>query len=329
MFTPTGLLKMVVCPGGSECTAINCIFSHDFDEKTSHEDDIKSIEMLGVTQPANQSPAPEPQAKRRKLSNGLADNTSPRSAASVASFPGEDSATDTAPEKTTIQTRETHHNQDKDLVDKSSAERKSASTKGTSAIVIGRSSAPTPEKPSISKASGTGTPKSSPGDRRTTAGVTPAAAQPRSTAGRTVNPPISELRPRPLRDKSISVAQQLQRKTYLKHIFAEMKRLNAMMVKSGSKDKVEVIMDEAALMQASIEVEYEVAQEQPSTVYSNYIRRRIADLKKMKMADWTVYVQKTIMTKDNDTDTLQSKVSAATEIKTGLSVEQELKSTLR
>lgn len=321
MFTPTGLLKMVVCPGGNECTTINCIFSHEFNAVAKPDEIADSLDLPKISEPATSSSVPEPQAKRRKLSSGAPVET-PSQHPQMKSLKT-DIHTPTPSGKAAPIVRGPHTVGAKSLVSTTPSEgpEHRNSTIGLSKTTISQGTTP----PSSTQTSGTpqgqSTAKPAAGDRKTT---TPDQAQSRVIAGRPANVPAQELRPRAVKDKTISVAQQLQRKTYLKHIFAEMKRLNGVIVKSGNKDKANLVINEATMTQASIEAEYDIAQGQLSTVYSNHIRRRIAELKRMKLDDWANYVREMILTKDGNRDKHHSNASHATEIKTGLSVEQEL-----
>ena len=78
MFSTTGLFKGIPCPEGEKCTILQCIFSHELRPKAA---DVEATKV-----PTN-AVAPEPENRKRKLSDSLGQTRLKAPAASALQSP--------------------------------------------------------------------------------------------------------------------------------------------------------------------------------------------------------------------------------------------------
>jgi hypothetical protein len=115
-------------------------------------------------------------------------------------------------------------------------------------------------------------------------------------------------------------AGHAKRSLYLKHLHAEMMRLNKQISDAPDGEAKHLpVLNEQQLISMALDEEEKLAKEQPM-VYANIVKQRIALYKKMKAETWTKQV-KSILEKDKPS---HIKNRDAKPINTGLSAEEEL-----
>ncbi|CAK4033491.1 RNA exonuclease 3 [Lecanosticta acicola] len=85
-----------------------------------------------------------------------------------------------------------------------------------------------------------------------------------------------------------------KRSLYLKHLHAEMVRLNRLVKEQdGLESKHLLFLSEQKLIKLALDEEEKLAREQ-KTMYANVVKQRIASLRKMKIDDWIKHVQSSL-----------------------------------
>ncbi|CZT22642.1 related to RNA exonuclease 3 [Ramularia collo-cygni] len=143
--------------------------------------------------------------------------------------------------------------------------------------------------------------------------VASSAAPPSSSAVK-----IETLNPRLIPNDPVGHAK---RSLFIKHLHAEMVRLNKQVGDAGGLEGV-MFLPEQELIKLALDEEEKVVREQPK-VYPNIIKQRISTLKKISTEDWTKQVQ-AIRTKDSTMPKKKNKSSEEKVINTGLELEQEI-----
>ncbi|KAG9756642.1 hypothetical protein KCU73_g4818, partial [Aureobasidium melanogenum] len=112
-------------------------------------------------------------------------------------------------------------------------------------------------------------------------------------------------------------AGHAKRTLFLKHLHAQMERLNDQVAKSSHAKKADLTMTPDELIRAALDEEEKTARENHK-IYANVIKMRVATLKKMGVDEWVAHVIETIRVDLQDT---QAKLPPP--IDTGLPLEQE------
>ncbi|KAI4719410.1 hypothetical protein E4T48_04357 [Aureobasidium sp. EXF-10727] len=112
-------------------------------------------------------------------------------------------------------------------------------------------------------------------------------------------------------------AGHAKRTLFLKHLHAEMERLNAAVGKGSHVKKAALIMTPNELIKVALDEEEKMARENHK-IYANVIKMRVAALKKMAVDDWIAHVIATIKV-----DLQEEQVKLPPPINTGLPLEQE------
>ncbi|KAH0031256.1 hypothetical protein KCU78_g2852, partial [Aureobasidium melanogenum] len=112
-------------------------------------------------------------------------------------------------------------------------------------------------------------------------------------------------------------AGHAKRTLFLKHLHAQMERLNDQVAKSSHAKKTDLTMTPDELIRVALDEEEKTARENHK-IYANVIKMRVATLKKMGVDEWVAHVIETIRVDLQDT---QAKLPPP--IDTGLPLEQE------
>ncbi|KAG9583718.1 hypothetical protein KCV04_g1621, partial [Aureobasidium melanogenum] len=112
-------------------------------------------------------------------------------------------------------------------------------------------------------------------------------------------------------------AGHVKRTLFLKHLHAQMERLNDQVAKSSHAKKADLTMTPDELIRVALNEEEKTARENHK-IYANVIKMRVAALKKMGVDEWIAHIIETIRV---DLQETQAKLSPP--IDTGLPLEQE------
>lgn len=276
VFTPTNLFKGIFCPYATQCSLTNCIFSHDQSPKDSENPNPASSSAAQTADVAALESPGEPALKRRKITYARLEDKPPSRAEKIRS-------------ELATSRRETA---------------KSSSTglhSEQSLSSLTRSVTPPPTN---------GTSRSSQiggNIRRTDKNNLNNIKATSSSTGAEVK---EGLNPRLVSNDPVGHAK---RSLYLKHLHAEMVRLNS------SVSDAAAMLSEQQLIKMALDEEEGVAKEQP-LVYANIVKQRIALYKKMKADAWTAHVKAKL---EKDKPKLVDGRDAKP-IHTGLSAKEEL-----
>ncbi|KAF2484080.1 hypothetical protein BDY17DRAFT_238357, partial [Neohortaea acidophila] len=293
VFTPTNLFKGIACPYGGECSLTNCIFSHDLRPQNIQ------TQQTSFAKPQD-ARASEPPSKRRKVTYDSASSKPPSKADDIrsqlaAARTGTASETDTG---------ETVSAKPKTLTRPVSPPQMGLAL---SRYLIDKypdkAGTTTPPSQDRSKAVAVPTPK-----------VTkePIAIQESKAASEKLNPRLISNDP----------VGHSKRALYLKHLHAEMLRLNHLVRDSDTLEHKRLLhLTDAELIKMALDEEEKVAREQ-SQLYPNIIKNRIAHYRKMKVEDWAQHIQ-TSFKKPAIQVTLKQKPADALQPQTGLTPREE------
>lgn len=112
-------------------------------------------------------------------------------------------------------------------------------------------------------------------------------------------------------------AGHAKRTLFLKHLHAQMERLNDEVAKSSHAKKADLTMTSNELIKVALDEEEKTARENHK-IYANVIKMRVAALKKMGVDEWIAHVIATIRV-----DLQENQVKLPPPIDTGLPLEQE------
>ncbi|KAG9834833.1 hypothetical protein KCU68_g11518, partial [Aureobasidium melanogenum] len=112
-------------------------------------------------------------------------------------------------------------------------------------------------------------------------------------------------------------AGHVKRTLFLKHLHAQMERLNDQVAKSSHAKKADLTMTPDELIRVALNEEEKTARENHK-IYANVIKMRVAAFKKMGVDEWIAHIIETIRV---DLQETQAKLSPP--IDTGLPLEQE------
>ncbi|KAG9829512.1 hypothetical protein KCU98_g8740, partial [Aureobasidium melanogenum] len=112
-------------------------------------------------------------------------------------------------------------------------------------------------------------------------------------------------------------AGHAKRTLFLKHLHAQMERLNDQVAKSSHAKKADLTMTPDDLIRAALDEEEKTARENHK-IYANVIKMRVAALKKMGVDEWIAHVIETIRV-----DLQETQAKLPPPIDTGLPLERE------
>lgn len=112
-------------------------------------------------------------------------------------------------------------------------------------------------------------------------------------------------------------AGHAKRTLFLKHLHAQMERLNNEVAKSSHAKKADLTMTSNELIKVALDEEEKTARENHK-IYANVIKMRVAALKKMSVDEWIAHVIATVRV-----DLQENQVRLPPPIDTGLPLEQE------
>jgi RNA exonuclease 1 len=254
-------LKHIPCPAGERCTAFKCLFQH----KGDRDESASTSSPQPTTMPIQngRSPSADQDLPRKRLKVIPAEKESPSMAGTSSSI----TSTSASLAKTPSQTR-----------DDSKPDTCLASTTRTiSPPSLNRKPAP----------SGNSSQKLLTPQRQ----ITPKTASPSSAvkASPSINTPDTPkqrkpeaLNPRLL--KSSPASYEIRFKL-LKMLYQEFVRLNSEVKKSGGQDELKLVLSNQDLIYKALDDEEKTAIEKP-TIYSNVIKNRIMQYKRMSVIQW-------------------------------------------
>lgn len=288
VFSTTNLFKGTPCPEGNKCVLTNCIYAHESKHETT-EVTTQSLET-GHTQksttPADDGSS-EPAAKRRKVTyESLADK--PPSRAEL--LRGQLAATRS--------TSAANLKQDK------TSQSQSSGSNSQHPPSLAKPVSPPPTNGKATSPAGTGS--------QTTSNY-----QKHKANGASNKHPekLEMLNPRLIPNDP---AGHQKRSLFLKHLHAEMMRLNQQVSETPGLELTNLlVLTEQRLIQLALDDEEKIARDHP-TLYSNIIKSRMAALKKMPQDEWIKYVKSTYPQEPSKPAKKEGKV-----IQTGLPLEQE------
>lgn len=287
VFTTTTLFKSIACPEGKRCKLTNCIYAHD--ENTNALPAV--AQTIPVSAGANQLPLPtepaEPATKRRKITYETLADKPPSRADLIRN-----------------QLATTRSNLTSVRQDHEHAPKTSSSGQPPLASLV-RPVSPPPTRANKT-AAGVGIDSATNSkDPNTESSVT----APKDEKVESLNPRLIANDP----------AGHQKRSLYLKHLHAEMSRLNQMAKETMGLEPGLLFLTEQALIRLALDEEEKYARDQPK-VYTNVVKQRIGTYKKMQGPDWLKHVKATI---PKDKPKPPTKKSEEKTIDTGLPLEHE------
>ncbi|EEH48510.1 uncharacterized protein PADG_04589 [Paracoccidioides brasiliensis Pb18] len=301
MFNHLGLFKDVLCPEGSRCLLLNCIFSH-----------------------ADKEPVPVPVAPL-PASTPVPENVAPATAADegpVRKRRRVDATTDTKPPLPSSTKTETKSENTRDVVVKERQEngnstyhlyRENAQTLRSVTKAV---SPPPVSRRSTSEVSQGKTPISSRSDT-----VKPTAVKNGTTSHR------RQVKKEPLNPRTISKspASHTVRMAILTKLHNAMVKLNKQVIEKGDPSKKALILSADEVVAMALDEEEKAAKDHYS-VYANVIKLRITKLMKMAREEWEDNVTKYIVTKFTPPTSAaeDSPKKLEEDISTGLSTREEI-----
>lgn len=271
MFETLGLFSSVICPGGSDCSLLNCIFSHCEAGATPTSDTIAK-NAVSTTETTNATsvsatPIPEPQdaeplRKRRRIETADESNSDdtrpPRPVGSDKEARKATGSGETMGDKQSPPAKEPVA---------TAAKLQSAMRKVTPPPIRQPSTANNKSNPDTSKAS-VSTPKPEPSMENR-------ALSSRAAKKETLNP----------RQLSKPPATHVVRMAILVKLHDAMARLNDQLAKKKDPTKEAMILSKDELVTMALDEEEKIGKDNPR-IYTNVIKLRIAKLLKMSVDDW-------------------------------------------
>ncbi|KAK4506809.1 hypothetical protein PRZ48_000542 [Zasmidium cellare] len=286
VFSTTNLFKGIPCPEGGKCVLTNCIYAHEPKHETATDAQKAAISPTPNT---IEPTAGEPAAKRRKVTyESLADKPPSRADLIRSQLASTRSTSPETPKR----------------VNEPKSEPSKQSPQQPQSLVKPVSPPPTSGKSASSASTAARAQTNSNQQKREANGVSKQPAE----KVETLNPRLIPNDP----------AGHQKRSLYIKHLHAEMVRLNRQVSETaGLELRHLLVLTEQKLIKLALDEEEKTARDHP-TLYGNMIKSRIAALKKMPQEEWIKHVKSTYTTE-------QPKPSkrAAKALQTGLPIEQE------
>lgn len=273
MFESIGLFSSISCPGGSNCSLLNCIFSHDEAGATPASGAITKNAVptteTTTTTSGTATPTPEPQdaqplRKKRRIETADESNSDdtrpPRRSVDIVK----------EARKTTMQSGNTMGDNQSPLAKEpvaSASKLKSAMRQVSPPPVRHTSTANNKPKPDTSKA-----PESTP---KPESSIENRAPIERPTKKETLNP----------RHLSKPPASHVVRMSILVKLHDAMSRLNDQLSKKKDPSKQAMLLSKDELVVMALDEEEKTGKDNPR-IYANVIKLRIAKLQKMSVEDW-------------------------------------------
>ena len=290
MFTTTNLFKGIVCPYANQCTLTNCIFSHERAGDQQTPQPAAEVDTTNATFWQSPNSAEEPAPKRRKIVyENLEDKPLSRA---------DKIRSELAASRTTV----SYTSESDSALRPSSGD--VAARSGHSLSSLTRPVSP----PHMNGSTATRTLQA---DGRSSNHNN--ASNSNARASKTDPEPKEGLNPRLVANDP---AGHAKRSLFLKHLHAEMVRLNRQVSDAAkTQSRKAPGLSEQQLIAVALDEEERIAKEHP-TVYANIIKQRIAAYRKMSIADWTKQAEAILQPK---------LVNGYTKpLKTGLTSEEEL-----
>ncbi len=260
MFSSTGLFKEVRCPQGTNCSLLNCIFSHiQLDGLGNNDASIAPIqnEAASTTKPD------EPPLKRRRLS--------PVGKEAIGGKGGTRLTPGSQPKAVVNDDSAEKKRSKSELATREQVPQKSPNIRGSPASISRTVSAP------LSRSGRTF------GDSQSEKRLKPQNGN--RSAARFATLPKESLTPRLL---TPNPAPHPIRLAILKKIHEQITRLNAEALGDQTTEK-ELVLSEIEVITMALDEEEKIGKENPQ-IYKNMVGHRIQRLKKMQLEEWKSFV---------------------------------------